>query len=71
MIHTQQTLNSTNCETPGCECDSDILVLNPGCHVGAPMFAEYSKKSGTYTLYCGVCEQRVTEVLVAPDAILN
>jgi len=62
---TQADLRGARCTTPGCTCDSDSLVLTPGCHDGAPTIVEYRQDTGVLNVRCALCSSVICRIAVA------
>jgi hypothetical protein len=61
---TRQELDRSGCGTPNCQHDHSVLYLEPRCHVGAGVFAKYTKATGAISFSCAKCRKPIIEIAV-------
>lgn len=70
MSLTRKDLDRARCADPACTgaCGAeDELFLHATCHPGAALHVGYRSQTGELWLYCAVCDDIITRVLVAAE----
>lgn len=62
---TREDLDPRGCDNPTCTHDHSTLYVNPTCHPGAVVEAEYVKATGTLELRCPACRRPICSIQVA------
>jgi hypothetical protein len=59
---TKADLNKQGCGVPNCGHDHSIVYLHGACHLSAPTWSRYEKKTETLIIECCVCKKEVIRI---------
>jgi hypothetical protein len=61
----RETLDSAECDEPGCDEDRSLLFLHTQCHSGRGVDACYDKREGVLKISCPFCHRFLCKIAVA------